>query len=133
MKRRVARIKTVQALYQIEMTDVAPREAMNSVLEEGEVIDSFFESLVFGTVEHLNDIDPLIEEVLENWSLSRISRVDRAILRMAVYEMKYVPDIPINVSVNEAIDLAKGFTGEEEPGKFANGVLSKVANRLESN
>jgi len=132
MKRRLARIKTVQALYQIEMTDVDPAEAMNSVLEDGEVIDSFFESLVFGTVEHLNDIDPLIEEVLENWSLARISRVDRAILRMAVYEMKYVSGIPINVSINEAIDLAKGFTGEEEPGKFANGVLSKVANRLEN-
>lgn len=131
MKRRLARIKTVQALYQIEMTDVAPMEAMNSVLEDGEVIDSFFETLVYGTIEHINEIDLLIEGVLEHWSLTRISRVDRAILRMAVYEMKYVSEIPINVSINEAIDLAKGFTGEEEPGKFANGILSKVAKRLE--
>ncbi|WP_416149558.1 transcription antitermination factor NusB [Salipaludibacillus sp. HK11] len=132
MNRRIARIKTVQALYQIEMTDVDPHEAMQSVLEDGEVISSFFESLVYGTGKHLEEIDNLIESVLENWSLTRIARVDRAILRMAVYEMKYVSEIPISVSINEAIDLAKGFTGDEESGKFVNGVLSKLADHLEN-
>ncbi|PYZ94355.1 transcription antitermination factor NusB [Salipaludibacillus keqinensis] len=131
MNRRLARIKTVQALYQIEMTEVEPIEAIRSVLEEGEVIDSFLELLVNGTLDHINEIDSLIEAVLEHWSLARISRVDRAILRMAVYEMKYVKDIPVTVSINEAIDLAKGFTGEEEPGKFANGVLSKLAKKID--
>ncbi|MCE7794330.1 transcription antitermination factor NusB [Salipaludibacillus sp. CUR1] len=135
MNRRLARIRTVQALYQIEMTEVSPAEAMASVLEEDEEDyrnNPFFESLVKGTTTHLEEIDRLIQGALEHWTLSRISRVDRAILRMAVYEMKYENDIPVNVSINEAIDLAKGFTGEEEPGKFANGVLSNIAKMLES-
>src|SRR5690554_4825384 len=128
MNRRIARIKAVQSLYQIDMTNVHPDEAINVVLEEGEEKSPFLNQLVHGTVENLDEIDALVEGALKNWSLSRIGRVDRAIIRMAIYEMKWMDDIPVNVSINEAIDLAKGFTGEEEPGKFVNGVLSNVAN-----
>ncbi|MCR6096667.1 transcription antitermination factor NusB [Salipaludibacillus agaradhaerens] len=131
MNRRLARIRTVQALYQIEMTETAPSEAMASVLQDNEVPDDFFHGLVNGTFSHLQEIDRLLTDALEHWSINRISRVDRAILRLAVYEMKYETDIPVNVSINEAIDLAKGFAGEEESGKFANGVLSKIAETLE--
>ncbi|SDY56533.1 N utilization substance protein B [Evansella caseinilytica] len=130
MNRRVARIKAVQSLYQIEMTDVHPEDAIQTVLEKGEETSAFLSALVNGTLEHQDEIDELLKGALKNWTLSRISRVDRAILRMAVYEMKWQEDIPINVSINEAIDIAKGFTGEEEAGRFVNGVLSTVANRL---
>ncbi|UCZ54609.1 transcription antitermination factor NusB [Bacillus shivajii] len=130
MNRRVARIKAVQSLYQIEMTSVDPQEAIQAVLEEGEEASPFLEGVVYGTVEHQSEIDPLLEESLANWTLSRISRVERAIMRLAVYEMKWQEDIPHNVSINEAIDLAKGFSGEEEPGRFVNGVLSKVEKSL---
>ncbi|MDQ0256251.1 N utilization substance protein B [Evansella vedderi] len=129
MNRRVARIKAVQSLYQVEMTEVCPNEAIETVLD-GEEKDSFLLSLVNGTVEHLEEIDQLLQSALTNWSLSRVSRVDRAILRMAAYEMKWVDDIPVNVSINEAIDIAKGFTGDVESGKFVNGVLSKLAGML---
>ncbi|ADU29976.1 transcription antitermination factor NusB [Evansella cellulosilytica] len=130
MNRRVARVRAVQSLYQIEMTGVSPDQAIDTVLENGEISDSFLSQLVEGTVEHLHEIDELLISALKNWALSRISRVDRAILRMATYEMKCLDDIPMNVSINEAIDIAKGFTGEEESGKFVNGILSNIATKL---
>ncbi|MFA9555980.1 transcription antitermination factor NusB [Evansella sp. AB-rgal1] len=130
MNRRVARIKAIQSLYQVEMTGVSSEEAITTVLNEGEEKTPFLHSIVNGTLEHLEEIDQLLEGALQNWSISRVSRVDRAILRIATYEMKWLDDIPINVSINEAIDLAKGFNGEEEPGKFVNGVLSKLAKSL---
>ncbi|MBU9712202.1 transcription antitermination factor NusB [Evansella tamaricis] len=132
MNRRVARIKAVQSLYQVEMTAVDPDEAIETVLEEGEQKTEFLSQLVHGTLEHITEIDELLKQALEHWAISRISRVDRAILRMSTYEMNWLDDIPVNVSINEAIDLAKGFTGEEEPGKFVNGVLSKIAKILET-
>lgn len=131
MNRRIARIKAVQSLYQIEMTDVDPNEAIDVVLEDGELRDEFLVQLVHGTLENMTEIDQYIEESLTNYNLSRIGRVDRAIIRMAIYEMKWLDDIPISVSINEAIDLAKGFTGDEEHGKFVNGVLSNVAKKFE--
>ncbi|WP_147802869.1 transcription antitermination factor NusB [Alkalicoccus halolimnae] len=133
MNRRVARIKSVQALYQVEMTGVNPNEAIEATLEEGEGNDSFLSSLVKGTLDHQHEIDELINNALEHWTLSRLSRVDRAILRQCVYEMKYIEDVPVNVSINEAIDLAKGFNAEEESGKFVNGVTSKIASALNEN
>jgi transcription antitermination protein NusB len=133
MNRRVARIKSVQALYQVEMTEVSPNEAIEATLEDGEENDSFLSGLVHGTLEHQHEIDELINNALEHWTLSRLSRVDRAILRQCVYEMKYIEDVPVNVSINEAIDLAKGFNAEEESGKFVNGVTSKIASALNEN
>lgn len=130
MNRRVARIKSVQALYQVEMTGVEPDTAIETVLEEDESLDSFLTSIVHGTLDHQEEIDGLLEGALEHWTLMRLSRIDRAILRQCVYEMKYIDDVPVNVSINEAIDLAKGFNAEEESGKFVNGVTSKIASIL---
>lgn len=131
MNRRVARIKSVQALYQVEMTGVDPDIAIETVLEEDESSDTFLTAIVHGTLEHQEEIDGLLEGALEHWTLHRLSRIDRAILRQCVYEMKYIEDVPVNVSINEAIDLAKGFNAEEESGKFVNGVTSKVASILQ--
>ncbi|SDN40661.1 transcription antitermination factor NusB [Alkalicoccus daliensis] len=127
MNRRVARIKSVQALYQVEMTGVEPQTAIETVLEEGETSDGFLTQLVEGTLDNQEEIDGLLEGALEHWTLLRLSRIDRAILRQCVYEMKYIEDVPVNVSINEAVDLAKGFNAEEESGKFVNGVTSKIA------
>ncbi|PRO66709.1 transcription antitermination factor NusB [Alkalicoccus urumqiensis] len=130
MKRRVARIKSVQALYQVEMTGISAEEAVEAALEEGEEASPFLYELVRGTLEHGGEIDSYLEEALEHWTLNRLTRIDRAILRQCVFEMKYMDDMPVNVSINEAIDLAKGFNGEEESGRFVNGVASKVASML---
>lgn len=73
----------------------------------------------------------MISGHLVNWKLDRIANVDRAILRLAVYEMVYSDDIPANVSLNEAIELAKRF-GDDKAAKFVNGVLSNIKTDIES-
>lgn len=129
MKRRLARVKAVQALFQVEMSGTDKDEAINNVLDENEENDTFLNILVTGTLEYLKDIDEIFTNHLLNWKLERVSNVDRTVIRIAIYEMKYVTEIPINVSLNEAIDIAKGFGGDES-GRFVNGVLSKVADTL---
>ncbi|WP_377888568.1 transcription antitermination factor NusB [Alkalihalobacillus sp. R86527] len=123
MKRRHAREKAIQALFQIDVTDTDPKEALEHVLSDGEG-DEFLSELVFGTLENLEEIDEKIKNNLVNWTFNRIGNVDRSVLRMACYEMTR-DDIPVNVSLNEAVELAKMFGGDES-GRFVNGVLSKM-------
>lgn len=101
--------------------------------------------LYFGNLEHATDqdkdyiqtkyeaiadkveeIDALIDEKSENWKTKRMNKVDLTIIRLAVYEMKWDEDIPVGVAINEAVELAKKFSGEEGPA-FVNGVLAKLA------
>ncbi|WP_026022012.1 transcription antitermination factor NusB [Kurthia massiliensis] len=123
MKRREAREKAVQTLFQLEGTELTIEEAMAYVLEE-EKTDAFFEQVVRGTVENQEAIDASLTDKLENWSLNRLAKVDRTILRLAVYELLYTPDTPQSVVMNEAIELSKTF-GDDKSSKFVNGVLSK--------
>ena len=85
----------------------------------------FAELLVQGVCLHRDEIDGWIGSASENWRLDRMSVVDRNILRIAIYEMSYCEDIPPKVSINEAIDLAKRFSGQDS-GPFINGVLDQV-------
>lgn len=124
MKRRTAREKAVQALFQIDMSQVEPEEAIEFVLEDHSP-NVFLETIVKGTATNQQEIDENIKRHLHNWTLERIGNVDRAILRLAVYEMFYMDDIPLNVTINEAIELAKTF-GDENSPKFINGVLSHI-------
>ncbi|MBM6617340.1 transcription antitermination factor NusB [Bacillus suaedaesalsae] len=128
MKRRTAREKALQALFQLDLNEQEPTVAIEHVLE-GKGSDEFLEKLVLGATEHQQEIDELLKGSLENWSLDRIGNVDRAILRLAVYEMKFEESIPENVSINEAIELAKIF-GDDDSSKFINSVLSKVKGQL---
>jgi N utilization substance protein B len=128
MNRRTAREKALQALFQLDVNEQEPRDAVLHVLEEEET-NGFLEELVFGTTTHREEIDSIIKSNLENWTIERIGNVDRTILRLAIYEMKFVSNIPINVSMNEAIELAKVF-GDDDSSKFINSVLSKVKNQL---
>ncbi len=123
MKRREAREKAVQSLFQLEGTELTIEEAMAYVLEEQET-DAFFENVVRGTVENQEAIDASLTEKLENWSLGRLGKIDRTILRLAVYELLYTPETPQSVVMNEAIELSKTF-GDDKTSKFVNGVLSK--------
>ena len=83
-----------------------------------------------GVEEHSEEIDELISSKLKaGWKLTRISRVSLAILRLAVYEMKYMEDIPVSVSINEAVELSKKFTVQDDTS-FINGVLGAVAKEL---
>lgn len=130
MKRRAARERAMQALYQMDITgELEPKVAVENTLDEGEETNEFLESLVVGFVENKEAIDEAIRQNLKKWKLERISIVDRSILRVAVYEMKYMEEIPHNVTINEAIEIAKTF-GDEESRRFINGVLSNIKDTL---
>lgn len=124
MKRREAREKVLQTLFQLENTELTIEEAMSHVLDGQN--DSFYEKLVRGTTEHLSQIDESLKAKLENWSLDRLPKIERTILRLAVFELLFMQDAPSKVIINEAIELSKTF-GDEKSSKFVNGVLSKYA------
>ncbi len=145
MKRRLAREIAVQSLYQIEMNGVTGDEAVNIVMEEARqdneiganvaelaAIDAFTRELVQGVQDKKEIIDQSLVVYLTGWQVDRLSRVDRQILRLAAYEMKYRQDVPPKVVINEAIELAKHF-GLEENGKFVNGVLGRMLREREEN
>jgi len=124
MNRHKAREKAFQTLFQLDMNEEEVSLAMESLKEE-ERKDVFLSMLIEGVITYKETIDSKIAENLEKWSLKRVASVERTILRLAVYELLYMEDIPQNVTINEAIELAHTF-GDEQSGKFINGVLSKV-------
>ena len=130
MKRRAAREKALQILFQADLGKTPVEEVYQGAVNETEE-DDFLKQIVFGTAEHLEELDQLIEEHLVNWTLSRLANVDKNILRMAVYEMKYMEDIPFQVTINEAIEIAKRF-GDAESGRFVNGVLARIQETLQN-
>ncbi|UCG80123.1 MAG: transcription antitermination factor NusB [Desulfobacterales bacterium] len=139
--RRRSRELAMQALFQIEMNPDHSTEAIDLFCKHFRVsknVKPFFLRLVEGVKEFQQEIDSLIERFSENWKLSRMSRVDRNVLRIAVYELLYCNDIPPKVSINEAIDIGKRF-GTEDSGAFINGIIDGVRislekeNRLHSN
>ncbi len=87
------------------------------------------ERLVLGVLEHCKEIDQLIEKYSENWHLDRMNIIDRAILRMAAFELLYCGEIPPKVTLNEAIELGKRF-GSEDSGSFINGILDRIQNEV---
>lgn len=124
MNRHQAREKAFQVLYQTDLNEINPEEAIEHFLDEEERND-FFLALVRGVTSKINKIDDVIKTYLTNWSLDRIATVEKTILRIATYEMLYMDDVPEVVSINEAVELAKVY-GDEKSGKFVNGVLSKI-------
>ncbi|GIO20980.1 N utilization substance protein B [Oceanobacillus oncorhynchi subsp. incaldanensis] len=124
MNRHKAREKAFQTLFQLDMNEDEVSLAMESLKEE-ERKDVFLSMLIEGVITYKEAIDLKISENLEKWSLERVASVERTILRLAVYELLYMEDIPQNVTINEAVELAHTF-GDEQSGKFINGVLSKV-------
>lgn len=124
MNRHTARKKAFQILFQLDINDNAPDQAMDHFLEE-KTPDPFLTRIVKGVAEQKSELDEKIAAHLENWSIERIASAEKTILRIAIYEILYEDDIPFSVSVNEAIELGHMF-GDDKSGKFINGVLSKV-------
>lgn len=126
--RRKARELAVQLLYQYDLGKMALEEAMSLFWEHFPVqleIREFCRQLVLGTLDRLALIDELLSEASENWSLHRMSVVDRNILRLATYELLDRADIPPSVSLNEAIEIAKKYS-TPDAAVFINGVLDRV-------
>jgi N utilization substance protein B len=91
---------------------------------------NFAQHLVEGVLEHLAEIDDFIKKYATEWPLEQITTIDRNILRMGIFELKFDPEIPSKVAINEAIEVAKTFGGESS-GKFVNGVLGTLYKQLE--
>lgn len=122
MKRHEAREKALQTLFQLDGTELTVEEAIEHVMNGGN--DNFYTLLVEGTYRNMNEIDEKLKSHLENWSLERLPKIERTILRMAVFEFTFMEDAPLRVVLNEAIELSKTF-GDDKSSRFVNGVLSK--------
>jgi N utilization substance protein B len=125
MKRSEAREKAFQFLFQLDINEDIEQKAIEEYIEEQEN-DAFLRQLIEGVFKEQADLDHTISESLENWTLNRLPSVERTVLRLAVYEINYLDDIPPKVSINEAVELGNKYGEENKSGKFINGVLSKI-------
>lgn len=119
----------MKTLYASGIREITWEELLAQILEQSKVNPKdklFIQSLIKQILEHEEKIDELIKAKLEHWDFKRLNSVDRIILRMGVCEMLYFPDIPLKVSIDEAIELAKKFSSPEA-GKFVNGILDAIA------
>ena len=143
--RRKAREVVLQALYQCDTLNDWSEEIVERFFSNffsadpetsvpGDLAElereniKFAREIIRGVCLHLNDIDTEISAISMHWTLARMARVDRNILRLAAYEMLFISDIPLSVTINEAIEIAKRFAGDDSP-MFINGVLDQLAGR----
>jgi N utilization substance protein B len=126
--RRESREKVFQTLFMMDALGVGPDEAIPlfALIAPAPPDAAYYETTLRGVWEHREEIDGLIRRAAENWRLERMTRVDRNILRLGAYEIRYSGDIPFVVAINEAVDLGKRF-GSEDSGSFINGVLDKIS------
>ena len=131
-ERRRAREDAVSLLYS---ADIMGADVVQ-LMDEGDFpediqLGEYSEFLVRGVAEHLDDINARLAATSENWTVERMPVVDRAVLRLAVYEMEYVDDVPVSVAIDEAVELAKAYGGEDESSRFVNGMLGRIARTME--
>ena len=128
-KRTQAREYALQLLYEYDIIKDLPENLTFFWSRQEEPVDEevkgFTEELVQGTVRYLKDIDKKVSGYAANWNLNRMAVVDRNVLRLGSFELLYLKDIPAKVSINEAVDLAKKYSGEDS-GKFVNGILDRI-------
>lgn len=128
MRRRQAREIALQSLFAIELGKVPPAEMLESLIE-GQAVSKetadFATLLVDGVLNNREELDNLITTHARDWKLDRMPYVDRNIMRIAVYELVHLTDIPVSVSINEAVELAKAFGNDDSP-KFINGILGQI-------
>lgn len=132
-KRRKSREQSFIVLFEKSFNEDLSFDEIVEIAIETEVIekDTFMNNILKSAEENLADIDAEIEKNLKDWSKSRISKVSLALLRMAIAEMKYMDDVPVGVSINEAVEICKIY-GSDEDKSFINGVLGSVARGIEA-
>jgi N utilization substance protein B len=132
--RRQARELAMQALFSMDMSCSFSKQALTDYckcFQPDKRALPFFKRLVVGVFEHKQDLDSIIEGYSNNWKMRRMACVDRNVLRLAVFELLYCPDIPAKVSINEAIDIGKKY-GSTESGAFINGILDSIRLAIEN-
>lgn len=127
--RRKLRENGIQILYGLDFYELNPDKALQSYTHhfDGDVADDgFLLAVITGVHGHRDDIDDLIRQFSTNWRLERMAIVDRNILRLATYELLHLMDVPRKVCINEAIEVAKRYGGDDSPS-FINGILDRIA------
>lgn len=133
-KRRKAREAVLQALYELEFSERPWREVLEDQFDRrasSEESTAYARELMEATMGHRDEIDGKIEEALENWDMDRLSLIDKNILRFALAELLYLPQVPASVTINEAIEVAQKYSSADA-GKFINGILDSIARTLGS-
>ena len=127
-ERRIA----LQVLYQGEILGSSPLELVEKkqLVDEDALMGEYAKKLLEGCTKNTEEIDSYLGRASENWTLDRMPLVDKSLLRLATFEMKYVEDVPVSVAINEAVNLAKEFGGSDSP-RFVNGILGRIALQLE--
>lgn len=121
-----ARKRALDVLYAAEMRGEQPVEALERIMAAGEgPTNDYTSALVHGVAEHQTRIDELLGTYAQGWSLTRMPAVDRNVLRLGVYELLYVEDVPDGVAVSEAMNLVRDLSTDESPG-FVNGLLGSI-------
>lgn len=128
--RRKSRETAVILLYQSDLMGKDSEEVLKKEIDFGKKIDKFALELVIGVNKNRKAIDKEIVGVVENWTIERIAIIDRNILRVAIYEMLFEKDIPLKVSVDEAIEIAKSLGQKDDTPKFINGILGKILTNI---
>ena len=129
MSRRKARKQAFLVLYQSDVNEIPVEATFERWRSYRGDLEEYAVRLATGVEREKDDLDALLSEVSVGWPVHRMSAVDRTILRLALYEMRFVEDVPPEVAVSEAVELAKGFSGEEAPA-FVGGVLRGAVDRV---
>jgi N utilization substance protein B len=129
LSRRRARKQAFLVLYQSDVNDSPVGATLERWRSYRGDLEEYAVRLARGVEREKEDLDALLSEVSVGWPVRRMSAVDRTILRLALYEMRFVDDVPPDVAVSEAVELAKGFSGEEAPA-FVGGVLRGAVERV---
>jgi transcription antitermination protein NusB len=124
--RREARERALSLLYEADAKACPPGEVLEGLPVPP---DRFAGDLVAGVGDHLAEIDDRIRRFARGWALERMPVVDRTVLRMAIYELLYRPDVPTGVAISEAVELAKRYSTDDS-GRFVNGMLSNIAEEV---
>lgn len=128
MSRKRARIGAMQALFSMDVNDDFSTDKLDLFMEnhefQGDEVD-YIKRTVPDILDKLEVVDETIEKNLKGWTMARLAKVDRQILRIAVYEFLYKDDIPEEVSINEAVEIARLYSSNEAP-KFINGILGTI-------
>ncbi len=130
-QRHKAREYALQALYMFETVN-SPLEELSSLnwlnREIPEDVKKFAVSIINGSIEKLDFIDNIIKKYSKNWKFERLSAIDKSILRLSIFTLLFLPDIPSAVVINEGVELGKTYGGESS-GQFINGILDSIKNK----
>lgn len=130
MTRRESRQEAFCLLFEKTFSDLPIEDIIKNATETRDLqVNPFTLDLAQGAVNNLEELDSLIEPKLKKWKMARISRVSLSVLRMAAYEMCHIKEVPISVTINEAVELTKIYSNEEDCA-FVNGVLGSIAKDL---